>query len=224
MVNWEFFDNQTPASARELVDELRRRARRSPRRAAPTASASFKEVSRVLAGFDDGRADEGVGAGTPTQRGTVLAQQMGWTAPDAAARPATAPARAAAGGGTRRPHGARRPQRRRERADAPAAPPGRPRRRDGRQAAGRDHRGRGRPGQCAPTAGPARRRPDGDDPHARCSRRTGTTPRPGRSPRTRRTAATRRLRTALAMQPEDVVTAVKDSGLRGRGGAGFPTG
>jgi NADH-quinone oxidoreductase subunit F len=32
------------------------------------------------------------------------------------------------------------------------------------------------------------------------------------------------LRTALAMAPEDVVTAVKNSGLRGRGGAGFPTG
>jgi NADH-quinone oxidoreductase subunit F len=32
------------------------------------------------------------------------------------------------------------------------------------------------------------------------------------------------LRTALAMPPEDVVTAVKNSGLRGRGGAGFPTG
>jgi NADH-quinone oxidoreductase subunit F len=32
------------------------------------------------------------------------------------------------------------------------------------------------------------------------------------------------LRTALAMPPEDVVTAVKSSGLRGRGGAGFPTG
>ena len=29
---------------------------------------------------------------------------------------------------------------------------------------------------------------------------------------------------ALAMQPEDIVTAVKGSGLRGRGGAGFPTG
>jgi NADH-quinone oxidoreductase subunit F len=32
------------------------------------------------------------------------------------------------------------------------------------------------------------------------------------------------LKKALAMSPEDVINVVKDSGLRGRGGAGFPTG
>jgi NADH-quinone oxidoreductase subunit E len=80
MVNWEFFDNQTPASARTLCDRIRAGQPVQPTRGANTV-ATFKEVSHVLAGFNDGRANEGVGAGTPSQRGTVLAQQMGWRAP-----------------------------------------------------------------------------------------------------------------------------------------------
>jgi NADH-quinone oxidoreductase subunit E len=80
MVNWEFFDNQTPASAREVCDRIRDGRAVQPSRGANEV-VTFKQMSHVLAGFDDGRANEGVGAGTPSQRGTVLAQQMGWRAP-----------------------------------------------------------------------------------------------------------------------------------------------
>jgi len=80
MVNWEFFDNQTPESADELVGKLRAGEPVAPTRGAESV-CSFKQMSRVLAGFPDGRADEGVGAGGPTVRGTVLARENGWEAP-----------------------------------------------------------------------------------------------------------------------------------------------
>lgn len=81
MVNWEFFDNQTPESARQIADDLTAGKPVVPTRGAASV-CSFKEMSRVLAGFGDGRADEGVGAGVPTLRGLALARAEGWTAPE----------------------------------------------------------------------------------------------------------------------------------------------
>jgi NADH-quinone oxidoreductase subunit E len=83
MVNWEFFDNQTPASASQVVDDLRLGKDVVPTRGASSV-CSFKAMSRVLAGFSDGRADEGVGAGPATTEGTRLAREKGWEAPEKA--------------------------------------------------------------------------------------------------------------------------------------------
>ncbi len=80
MINWEFFDNQTPASTNQLVDELRSGAAVQPTRGAAQV-CTFKQMSRVLAGFPDGRADEGVGAGPASLVGLVLAKANGWEAP-----------------------------------------------------------------------------------------------------------------------------------------------
>ncbi|WP_096213527.1 NADH-quinone oxidoreductase subunit NuoE [Streptomyces sp. 2323.1] len=53
MVNWEFFDNQTPQSARELVDDLRAGRAVEPTRGAPLCT--FRQTARMLAGFPDER-------------------------------------------------------------------------------------------------------------------------------------------------------------------------
>ena len=73
MANWEFFDNQTPESTTSLVDDLRSGAPVTPTRGASTV-CSFKAVSRVLAGFSDGLADEGVGAGPASLAGLKVAK------------------------------------------------------------------------------------------------------------------------------------------------------
>ncbi|MDX2290859.1 MULTISPECIES: NADH-quinone oxidoreductase subunit NuoE [Streptomyces] len=53
MVNWEFFDNQTPESAKKMVDDLRAGRTVEPTRGAPLCT--FKETARILAGFPDER-------------------------------------------------------------------------------------------------------------------------------------------------------------------------
>lgn len=90
MTNWEFFDNQTPESTVELVEDLRAGKAVKPTRG-PDRVCSFKETSRLLAGFADGRADEGVGAGPASLRGTDVAHREGWTAPGDEPRPTTTP-------------------------------------------------------------------------------------------------------------------------------------
>ncbi|WP_326701731.1 NADH-quinone oxidoreductase subunit NuoE [Streptomyces sp. NBC_01754] len=53
MVNWEFFDNQTPQSATRLVDDLIAGRTVEPTRGAPLCT--YKETARILAGFPDTR-------------------------------------------------------------------------------------------------------------------------------------------------------------------------
>ena len=67
----------------------------------PSRVCTFTQVSRVLAGFPDGLADEGVGAGTASLRGVELARREGWTAPDSGdATPDAAPTNDASTEGT----------------------------------------------------------------------------------------------------------------------------
>jgi NADH-quinone oxidoreductase subunit E len=78
MVNWEFFDNMTPRSARDLVDGLRTGANVAPTRGAPRL-CTWKQASRILAGFPDDQAAGGHTAGDPTLVGLRIAkEQQGW--------------------------------------------------------------------------------------------------------------------------------------------------
>ncbi|WP_328396553.1 NADH-quinone oxidoreductase subunit NuoE [Nocardia sp. NBC_00416] len=84
MVNWEFFDNQTPRSACELVDALRTGQTVTPTRGAPLCT--FRDTARVLAGFPDTR--PGVLDGDPgaaTLAGLDTARERGMRAPEAPA-------------------------------------------------------------------------------------------------------------------------------------------
>lgn len=100
-VNWEFMDNQTPESAVELVDRLRAGEQVTSSRGATITS--WREAERVLAGFEDGRVDEGPSAGAASLVGLEIANERGWSAPpldttDGGSTSAAAGSRAAGGG------------------------------------------------------------------------------------------------------------------------------
>jgi NADH-quinone oxidoreductase subunit E len=82
-VNWEFMDNMTPASAVQLVDDLRSgtdvHSTRGPR------LCTWREAERILAGFPDDLADEGPAAGPASLVGLKIAREQGWKAPSVTA-------------------------------------------------------------------------------------------------------------------------------------------
>ena len=73
MVNWEFFDNQSPESAGELVDALRSGDPVTPTRGAPLCS--FRDTARTLAGLSDPRESNTIGV--PTLAGLRAARAEG---------------------------------------------------------------------------------------------------------------------------------------------------
>ena len=80
MVNWEFFDNQTPESACALIDDIEAGKRLHPTRGSAVLP-TFKETEHVLAGFLDGHEHEGPSAGEASTLGLRIAEERGWSAP-----------------------------------------------------------------------------------------------------------------------------------------------
>ena len=74
MANWEFYDNQTVQSSKDLVDSMRNGNPKPPTRG-PSKLVTWKEASAVLAGVNDGLANEGVQAGEPTLLGLKLSKE-----------------------------------------------------------------------------------------------------------------------------------------------------
>lgn len=84
MVNWEFFDNQTPGKARQVVDDLRAGETVTPTRGA--ALRTFRDTSRLLAGFPDPRPGANdTPPGEPTLVGLRIAREHDMRAPSPAA-------------------------------------------------------------------------------------------------------------------------------------------
>jgi NADH-quinone oxidoreductase subunit E len=79
MVNWEFMDNMTPEKAEHLLDDLA--AGREVHSTRGATITSWREAERVLAGYPDGRADEGPSAGEASLLGKSIADANSWHAP-----------------------------------------------------------------------------------------------------------------------------------------------
>ena len=79
MVDWEFMDNMDPVKAATMIDELA--AGRPVQSTRGPVLSGWRNTERMLAGFPDGRADEGPSAGPASLLGLQIAEERGWRAP-----------------------------------------------------------------------------------------------------------------------------------------------
>lgn len=89
MVNWDFFDNQTPSSVRDLVDALRAGERPVPSRSG--ALCTFRETARTLAGLPSSDAPDPGPIGEATLAGLRYAHEHDMSAPEAGVPSDSAP-------------------------------------------------------------------------------------------------------------------------------------
>jgi NADH-quinone oxidoreductase subunit E len=82
MVNWEFFDNQTPTSARQLVDNIR--AGQQPQASRGSQVCPFRDTARTLAGLSSADGSDGSVPGDATLAGLRVARELNMSAPPAA--------------------------------------------------------------------------------------------------------------------------------------------
>lgn len=81
MVNWDFFDNQSPSSVRDLVDALRAGEQPTPSRSG--SLCTFRETARTLAGLPTSDAPGAGPVGDATLAGLRYAHEHNMSAPDA---------------------------------------------------------------------------------------------------------------------------------------------
>jgi NADH-quinone oxidoreductase subunit E len=79
MVNWEFFDNQTPTTARQLIDDIR--AGHAPHATRGTQVCAFRDTARTLAGLSRNGESGGGPPGGATLAGLRVARELGMSAP-----------------------------------------------------------------------------------------------------------------------------------------------
>lgn len=82
MVNWEFFDNQTPTSARQLIDGIR--AGEPPQATRGSQVCPFRDTARTLAGLSVEVSSGGGAPGDATLAGLRVAHELDMSAPSSA--------------------------------------------------------------------------------------------------------------------------------------------